>query len=178
MNLAHILRTDSDGVTTISHTEAVLEARELVAGLHIGPLPLDARDELVDLVTDLLHRFDGMVSEETHQAVVKEAENAANETEDLQREKNDEEARADEAEEKLEELADAATDTPEELLSKYTDLVLKVDALQAKADKADRMVRAITTAFAKAKRTAKSDAARKSLEACEKEINAGVAKTL
>lgn len=174
MNLAHILRTDPDGVTTISHTEAVLKARELVAGLHIGPLPLDARDELVDLVTDLLHRFDGMVDEETHQAVVKEAEDAESERADEQGKREEAESDYENLKDQLQDLEDAAKGTPEELLSKYTALVAEHDALEAKADKADRMVRAITTAFARARRAKGTKNA--ALDTCEKEIKAAAAK--
>ena len=179
-----------DGAVVISHTVATLNARAMFARLRSlaaqAGMPPDDRaelqeelDALVDQTADVLWAFAGTVDEKTYEAAVREAEDKDGAVDDLTREKEDEETRADEAEAKLEELLQAATDTPDELLSKYTDLHLRFDTMKAKADKADSQAKAIVRAFAKARREfSRSEAAKKALDACEREINTALAKVL
>ncbi len=147
MNTLPRFDLDSDGAVCISHTVATLNARAMFARLRSlaarAGMPPDDRaelqeelDELVDQTADVLWAFAGTVDEET-QASTEEALKDARE--DLEKE----EARSEAAKEKLAELVSAASDTPDELQSKYTALLARQVAhdteLARRASEVERM---------------------------------------
>ena len=179
-----------DGAVVISHTVATLNARAMFARLRSlaarAGMPPDDRaelqeelDTLVDQTADVLWAFAGTVDEATHDQLEDERKGLENDNATLSDEKDAEEKRADEAEAQIEELRDAATDAPEELLSKYTALALNVEKMREKCQRADEQIRNVTRAFARARREAgRSEAAKKALDVAERLVNEAAAKVL
>ena len=148
-----------DGAVVISHTVATLNARAMFARLRSlaarAGMPPDDRgelqeelDALVDQTADVLWAFAGMVDEETYEHTEELLKDARDDLEKA-------EAKTEELEQKLAEIASAASDTPEELQSKYTAALARqvahneeIARMKAKADAATSTVEAYRKASA------------------------------
>ena len=113
----------------ISYTEATLDARSQFQRLRLltqgnyasGEALREALgseiDRLIDVLTDAYHRVDGMVDDESYCARV---EGLQGEVDDLEKSVADETEKREAAEARLEELLQAAEETPESVQSRLT----------------------------------------------------------
>jgi DNA repair ATPase RecN len=140
---------ESPTVATLTVRGQFAPLRRLLSRLPVPPddrHDLDAAlDELVYAFTESLLAFEGFVPKEDAEALEEQVK-------DLRAEANDETTRREDAEQKLENLLQAATDSPEELTSKLAlaadrekGLQEQIERLKAKVVHADERV----TAYAK-----------------------------
>ena len=179
----------TDGDLSVSHTVATIDARSEFAKLRrvLGAVTPEASaeiDRLVEVWTDTLAAMDGMVDGSNYAAIVQERDEAVEMAEETKYDSDEHEKRANEAEEELHKLQAAADASPEELLSKYTkamkDLATKdarIEILNGKVVRADKMAAAIDRAFRAAHhRARKSKAAQEAIKVAEDEIRKAVAR--
>jgi len=182
-----------DGLISVSHTEATLQARAMFAELRkMLPPHCDAAaelDNLVDRVTDLLWSADGTVdgasaayTEATLRDVREELQTAEDE-----RDQKEEEIKLLEA--RVDELEEAASDEPESLQAKHAAALAEIARLKGLQDRDKQRVAAgealvrnveslrsgVQYAFRQGRYVArKSKAAVAALESTEKTVNAAI----
>ena len=130
------LLTDSSTVATLNARAELRRLRALAGASAASDEASAELDRLEDVLASALHLDDEALSDVGYAPmqtwVPKE------EVDSLQEERDDLEVERDEARERLEELLQAAAESPDEVLSRLTKALAEVDRLKAKLESAER----------------------------------------